>query len=89
MVVITTMILFGAAGASAVSKYRDDSLRRDAVVILEEVNVFGGPTPDSTLQYKIHEGTKVVVVGTRPGWVQIRLPGDLSGWVSADVLERI
>lgn len=89
MTVLTTVVLLTASGASALSKYHADNERRSAIVIPEEVSVFGGPTRDSTLQYKIHEGTKLTIVGVRPGWLQIRLPGDLSGWIDSATVERI
>jgi hypothetical protein len=59
------------------------------VVLQEEVPVYGGPTTQATLQFKIHEGTLTRVADVRPGWVEIELPGELSGWVRSDALERI
>jgi tetratricopeptide (TPR) repeat protein len=82
-------LLLAAAGSSAYYKYREISTRRAAVVVQEDVPVYSGPNLDSTLQFRIHEGTSLTTGETRPGWVQIRLPGDLSGWIVDGSIERI
>jgi hypothetical protein len=89
LAILTLVVLMSASGASSLVKYRAESTRKAAIIVDEEVPVFGGPDTDSTLQFKIHEGTRVVTDETRPGWVQIHLPGDLEGWISSKSLERI
>jgi tetratricopeptide (TPR) repeat protein len=89
MAMATLTVVLAASGASALEKYRAASSRRAAIVVEEEVPVYGGPSEESTLQFKIHEGTRVTAGETRPGWVQIRLPGDLSGWIPDRTVERI
>jgi hypothetical protein len=89
LAMVTLLVLLSASGASAMTKFRAENSRRAAVVLDEEVPVFGGPDTDSTLQFKIHEGTRLFTGETRPGWVQIRLPGDLEGWITTNSLERI
>lgn len=85
----TLALLLFASGTSAYDKYRDVRSRRTAIVVREEVPVYSGPNTDSTLQFKIHEGTRISTSEVRPGWVQIRLPGDLSGWIADGSVERI
>jgi tetratricopeptide (TPR) repeat protein len=82
-------VLLVAAGGTAYDKYRDIHSRRAAIVVKEEVPVYSGPNTDSTLQFKIHEGTRISTGEARPGWIQIRLPGDLSGWIAEGSMERI
>jgi tetratricopeptide (TPR) repeat protein len=89
LAMITLLVLMSASGSSALVKYRSESARKAAIIVDEEVPVYGGPDTDSTLQFKIHEGTRVATDETRPGWVQIHLPGDLEGWISSKSLERI
>lgn len=81
--------VFLLAGGSALSKYSQEQKRAVGVVVADEIAVYSGPSSDATLQYRIHEGTMVTVDGDRAGWLEIELPGDLSGWVPADALERI
>lgn len=89
MAVVTAFVLFVAASGSAYAKYQTLKERNESVVVVEEASVHSGPAKDSTLQFKIHEGTMVRTDEIRAGWVEISLPGELSGWVSADAIERI
>lgn len=83
------LLLAGVTGLSAHGKYRAETLRPDGVVLDEEVAVYSGPSDDSTLQFKIHEGTIVRIEGARARWAQVRLPGGLSGWIRSETVERI
>lgn len=89
LAMVTLLVLLSASGLSAMTKFRAENSRRAAIVVNEEVPVFGGPDTDSILQFKIHEGTRIITGETRPGWVQIRLPGELEGWITTNSLERI
>jgi len=82
-------VVCAATAYAALGKDRTEAARRDAVVVDEEVAVYSGPSREATLQFKIHEGTIVRADETRAGWVEIALPGDLSGWVPVETLERI
>jgi len=86
---VTVFVLLCASGAAAWERHRVETLRRDAVILEEELAVYSGPSTQATLQFKIHEGTITRVVDARQGWVEIELPGELSGWVRSDALERI
>ena len=59
------------------------------MVLEEEVAVYSGPSTDATLQFKVHEGTTVRVTEAHADWVEIELPGDLSGWIRSNAMERI
>lgn len=85
----TLALLLAVSGASSWNKYRDTSTRRSAIVVRQEAAVYGGPSTESTLQFKVHEGTRVSTGETRAGWIQIHLPGDLSGWIVDRWIERI
>lgn len=74
---------------SAYAKVRESHVHTRGVVVSEEVAVFSGPSQDSTIQFKIHEGTIVSVRDGRQGWVRVDLPGDLSGWVETGSVEKI
>jgi len=72
-----------------VTKIRAERQRTQGVVVTEEVSVFSGPSRDSTVQFKVHEGTTVAVRDASGDWIRVDLPGELSGWVDAGSLERI
>jgi hypothetical protein len=85
----TTAVLALVFAGSAYTKVRESRVHTRSVVLNEEVPVFSGPSKDSTIQFKIHEGTIVSVRDGREGWVRVDLPGDLSGWVEMSTVERI
>ncbi len=84
-----TFCLLAGSAASAYHKISEERARDRSVVVEPEVAVYSGPMEDATLQFKIHEGTRVRVRMRQPGWVQIELPGDLSGWIEARTVEEI
>lgn len=84
-----TFLLTAFTGISAWAKVEEETGRNRAVVVQEEVAVYSGPSDDSTLQFKIHEGTEVHLAGARTKWAQVRLPGGLSGWIRTGAVERI
>lgn len=87
MVVAT--VLLTTTGLSSYFKLQKELNPRDAVVVVREIPVFGSPTEDATLQFKIHEGTMVTAGEARRGWVRIQLPGGLSGWVAAHSIRKV
>jgi hypothetical protein len=89
LAVAVALILFAASGASAYQKISVERSRDRSVVVEPEVAVYSGPMRDTTLQFKIHEGTRVRIRTRQAGWVQIELPGDLSGWIGSEAVEEI
>jgi tetratricopeptide (TPR) repeat protein len=89
LAICATFLLTAFTGVSAWAKYEEETGRSRAVVVQEEVAVYSGPSDDSTLQFKIHEGTEVQIDGARTRWAQVRLPGGLSGWIRTGAVERI
>jgi tetratricopeptide (TPR) repeat protein len=85
----TAAVLALVFAGSAYAKVRESRMHTRSVVVTMEVPVFSGPSTDSTIQFKIHEGTIVSVRDGREGWVRVDLPGDLSGWVETTTVERI
>ena len=85
----TAAVLALVFAGSAYAKVHENRVHTRSVVVTMEVPVFSGPSKDSTIQFKIHEGTIVSVRDGREGWVRVDLPGDLSGWVEVSAVERI
>ncbi len=88
-VIVVVSVLFVSTSISGYVKVVQDRERKTAVVIEPEVPVFSGPTDETTLQFKVHEGTVVGVREERKGWMRIGLPGGLSGWVPASSVEKV
>jgi len=89
LAIVTVSLLLAATSVSAYHKNDVESRRQDGVVVASETGVLGGPSVEATLQFQIHEGTTVTVIDTRPKWLHIQLPGELSGWIRSDSVERI
>ena len=89
LAVAITLCLFVGSIVSAYEKVVTERSRDRAVVVAPEISVFSGPSSESTLQFKIHEGTRVIIRAERSEWVQVELPGDLSGWVMSRKIEGI
>jgi hypothetical protein len=85
----TTAVIALVFAGSAYLKVHESGAHTRSVVLNEEVPVFSGPSKDSTIQFKIHEGTIVSLRDGREGWVRVDLPGDLSGWVEMNTVEKI
>jgi tetratricopeptide (TPR) repeat protein len=69
LAIAITLVLTAATAASAYSKYRSETIQPDGVVLREEVAVFSGPSDESTLQFKVHEGTVLRIDDERTHWV--------------------
>lgn len=89
LAIAVVLLVGGAFAYSAVEKVRAERSRTSGVVLAEEVSVFSGPSRDASVQFKVHEGTIVSVRDARAGWVRVDLPGELTGWVAAESLDRI
>jgi tetratricopeptide (TPR) repeat protein len=88
--IVVVSLLFAAAAGMSAKKIAEERSRTQAVVVAKEAMVFSAPSEDSTLQFRIHEGTRVKLEEEpRNGWVRITLPGGLSGWIRSSAAERI
>ncbi|MGH9460322.1 MAG: tetratricopeptide repeat protein [Vicinamibacteria bacterium] len=52
-----------------------------AIALAQSIEVRSGPGEANPQLAEIHEGLKVSVLGGREGWLQVRLPNGLTGWV--------
>jgi tetratricopeptide (TPR) repeat protein len=84
---LATLIL--AAALSSISAYdtwKQLDGRHLAVVQNETVDVLAGPGPNNLTLFTVHEGLTLEVRSVREGWLKIRLPNGLNGWVDARAL---
>ena len=86
---VTAALLFGLTLGTVTWRERAAAARRDAIVTSESVAAYAAPDAGSTHQFDLHAGTRVRLGRTRGRWVEVRLPGDVSGWVRRDAVEAI
>jgi hypothetical protein len=60
-----------------------------AVVLKPSVEALAGPGLSNASLFTLHEGIAVTIESEREGWLQVRLPNGLTGWVVRDAAERI
>lgn len=56
------------------------------VVLVPAIEVKTGPGDDYSVTFELHEGTTVRLDEARGGWVRIRLPNGLLGWMPIESL---
>ncbi len=81
--------LFVLTETTVTLRERAEAARRDAVVVVDEAPAYAAPDAGSTHQFDLHAGTRVRLGRRRGAWVEVRLPGDLSGWIRLDAVEAI
>ncbi|MBU1933017.1 MAG: tetratricopeptide repeat protein [Candidatus Omnitrophica bacterium] len=62
---------------------------KEAVVVVDSVDVRSGPKEDYLLQFTLHEGSEIRIVEDAQDWCEIDLSKDLRGWIPKDSVEAI
>jgi len=75
-VMITCLLLTGLM----LNSRAGEMTRPEAVVFAEEVEIFSEPNTSSSLLFRLHAGTLVVVEDQHSGFVHVSLPDGLNGW---------
>lgn len=74
----------------ALDKYWELSDKNEGVIISPIVNVRSAPIDrDEKIIFRIHEGLKVDIVQSQPGWFEIILLDGNKGWISHESLLRL
>ena len=74
----------------ALDKYWEISDKNEGVIISPIVNVRSAPIDrNEKIIFRIHEGLKVDIVQSQPGWFEIILLDGKKGWVSHESLLRL
>ncbi|MCK5180670.1 MAG: SH3 domain-containing protein, partial [Candidatus Omnitrophica bacterium] len=62
---------------------------RDLAVVVTAAESYFEPRADSTVHFKLPEGTKARILRLEGAWAKVRRSDGKVGWVSRDALERI
>ncbi len=74
----------------ALDKYWEISDKNEGVIISPIVNVRSAPIErDEKIIFRIHEGLKVDIAQSQPGWYEIVLLDGKKGWISHESLLRL
>ncbi len=85
---IPFLILFLFFAGIGISKFIERRFAA-AIVVVEELDVRYGPSPDETRAFVLHSGTKCTIRETSGNWCLIWLSNDRGGWVPQEGVERI
>jgi len=88
-VLVILIILFITFQVQIYSASKSD----EAIIVVDKVDVMSSPGEDATQVFALHQGVKVNIETTlkreQEDWIEIRLADGKSGWVLANVIERI
>lgn len=82
--IVFSIVSFVFAGVT----HRQNTERRDAIVMQGIVNVKSSPDKSGTDIFILHEGTKVRIRSTLSEWAEIQV-ADNVGWIKLSCIERI
>lgn len=63
--------------------------RSKAVVVVPEAILRSGPGEEYKEIVAVHDGLEVKILGERPGYFLIQIPGGVGGWVEDRAMERV
>lgn len=63
--------------------------KNEAIVFVEEVEIFSEPSTGSAVLFKLHSGTKVSIEESQSGFYHISLPNGMNGWANIRSFNKI
>ncbi|MFH1143460.1 MAG: BatD family protein [Candidatus Eisenbacteria bacterium] len=82
-------ILLLLVGLGATLKAYQVRSAPSAVVVAEEVDVRAGPRAEETVQFALHEGTRLQVGRSAGAWREVWLSNEMRGWVPAEAVTEL
>lgn len=88
---LTALTILGLLGSLGMAWTRDRELHAtdEAIILSAKVEALAEPREGSKALFVLHRGAKVHALEQQEGWCEVRLPDGTTGWMRADVLERI
>lgn len=83
------LVVVLALGSSWYFTWQRTESRDLAVVLAAATDIRSGPGPNHATLATVHEGLTVEVRVRREGWVHVRLPNGISGWVASGAVEEV
>lgn len=88
VIAIVSAVLFALVIPITYSSLKNASQER-GVVLEDELPARSGPGEENKELFKVYEGMSVKKVDIRNGWVEVKLPNGLTGWLPAEKVEKI
>ncbi len=86
--VVCVLFLLSSFGI-AKHQYNKEKNTTEAIIFTEEIIVFNEPTQSADEAFKLHEGTKVLVLDAVDEWKKIKLADGKLGWIIAKNIKEL
>ena len=81
---ILSFILLLASLFISYNQYNTSKTNNLAIVFAEETEIRNAPTLNSEIVFKLHEGTKVIVLDAVDNWKKVKIKDGKLGWIIAE-----
>lgn len=71
------------------SQYNTSKTNNPAIVFAEETEIRNAPTLNSEIVFKLHEGTKVIVLDAVDDWKKVKIKDGKLGWIIAEDIKML
>jgi tetratricopeptide (TPR) repeat protein len=71
------------------SQYNTSKTNNPAIVFAEETEIRNAPTLNSEIVFKLHEGTKVIVLDAVDDWKKVKIKDVKLGWIIAEDIKML
>lgn len=89
LILLPLVTLFFICSTLLFFRLRDDIRIREAIILVDKVDVKSSPSSDATEVFALHEGAKVRVHERSGTYYKIGLPDGKIGWIPETVFETI
>ena len=86
---VVFLVMFVCSTAFAALEKKDMVDASTGIVLVQAVSVKSSPDSAGNDLFILHEGTKVDVLSTYDGWMEIMIADGNKGWVSGDAIGLI
>jgi tetratricopeptide (TPR) repeat protein len=86
---VAAFLGFAVAGFALSYETISERTAPRGIVVADETEARFAPLPDSTVHFRVAEGTKVAILEDRGQWLFVERADGQQGWVKAEVVGRI
>ncbi|MSS72630.1 MAG: tetratricopeptide repeat protein [Candidatus Latescibacteria bacterium] len=87
--VVSLGVLLLLGGTLLAFKIHAREFEQAAIVMAGEADGRSGPDENNIKVFTLHEGTRVFIQRAEGGWLLVRLPSGIGGWVRAKDVEKV
>ena len=89
LLLLAALAVFLLSGGELAIRYYDEEILKHGIVIQHQAECRYEPIDKSTTYYKLNEGSDVLMLETRNGWLKIKRYDGKGAWVKKEAVEEI